>query len=60
VCATYTPTSKGEWQIFFNEEGVKSLVAAQLSLLNLLRDFFIDFRSGTSEDVTAPFACVST
>ncbi|MGB3331995.1 MAG: DUF3644 domain-containing protein [Mycobacterium sp.] len=37
----------------FNEEGVKSLVAAQLSLPNRLRDFFIDFRSGLSDDVVS-------
>ncbi|CAM3070695.1 DUF3644 domain-containing protein [Mycobacterium intermedium] len=35
----------------FNEEGVKTLVAAQLSLPKRLRNFFIDFRSGLGEDV---------
>jgi hypothetical protein len=37
----------------FNEEGVKSLVAAQLSLPSRLRNFFIDFRSGLNEDVVS-------
>lgn len=50
MCATCTPTSKGN-ATFFNEEGVKSLLAAQLSLPHRHRDFFIDFRSGISEDV---------
>lgn len=35
----------------FNEAGVKSLVAAQQSLPKKLKDFFIDFRSGLSDDV---------
>jgi hypothetical protein len=34
----------------FNEAGVKSLVAAQQSLPKKLQDFFVDFRSGLSED----------
>jgi hypothetical protein len=52
VCATCTPTSNGERQIFFKEE-VKSHVAAQLSLSNRLRDFFIDFRSGISAEIVS-------
>jgi Protein of unknown function (DUF3644) len=35
----------------FNEQGVKSLVAAQLSLPNRLKNLFIDFRSGLTEEV---------
>jgi len=35
----------------FNEAGVKSLVAAQQALPKKLKDFFIDYRSGLSEDV---------
>ncbi|MCP2290969.1 Protein of unknown function (DUF3644) [Nocardia amikacinitolerans] len=35
----------------FNEEGVKTLVAAQQSLPKKLKDFFIDYRNGLDDNV---------